>query len=443
MNVGDIVELNIEKLVYEGIGLARFGSDKFIIFIENVLPDETVKAKIISINKTYAIAQLTEITKPSTHRIKPFCPIYNACGSCQIQICDYEYLIELKTSILKDIFPTISIKPITQSPKTLEYRHKTQYPCVQTKNSKRIMLGYYKKQSHELTNIKFCPIQPDVINKIAQFIRDYIPLDCYSEKTHKGILRHVLTRITTKNDILLTLVLNSDKVDDLLYDFSKKLRLEFPSIKGIFANFNQSKTNKIIGNKTKKIEGENYVIEYLKDKSYKIGPTSFFQVNPYAAIKLFNIVKENIKENSDILDAYAGVGAIGIYLKEKAKKITYVEENLEAAQLAEENYKINKIKNYEIYKGDAKKHFLNFKKQNKIFDYVILDPPRSGCNREGLDAISELSKSIIYVSCNPMTLKRDSKLLQEKGFKIQSLHGVDMFPYTFHIECVMILKKEE
>ncbi len=442
MRIGDIFELNIEKLVYQGYGLARLGDEKFCVFVENVLPDETVKAQIVSINKKYANAKLIEVVKPSKYRIKPFCPIYNACGSCQIQICDYDYLIDLKTQILQEIFPDIKMAPVIKSPKLLEYRHKTQYPARQTKNSKRIMLGYFKNKSHELTNIKFCPVQPDIINKIAQFIRDYFPEDCYDEKTNNGLLKHILTRITTKGDILLTLVLNSDCVDEKLYDFSKKITLEFPSIKSIFANFNKSKTNKILGDKSHKIFGDDCIVEFLEDKKYKIGATSFFQVNPLAAKEIFNIIKNNIKSDSTILDAYGGVGAIGIWLKDKAKHITYIEENLEASKLAKDNYKLNKIENYEIFQGDAKKHFLNFKKQNKIFDYIILDPPRSGCDREGLSEISDLAENIIYVSCNPVTLKRDYEILKEKRFKVQFFQGVDLFPYTYHIESVMILKKE-
>ena len=442
MRINDIYELNIEKIVYQGYGLARLGNEKFCVFVNDVLPDETVKAQIVSINKKYANAKLIEVIKPSSRRIKPFCPLYNACGSCQIQICDYDYLTELKTGILKEIFPDIQMKPVIKSPKTLEYRHKTQYPAQQTKNSKRIMLGYYKNKSHELTNIKFCPVQPDIINQIAGFIREYFPLDCYDEKSHEGLLKHVLTRITAKGDVLLTLVLNSDCIDKKLYDFSKKITLEFPQIKSVYANFNKLKTNKILGDKSKKISGDDYITEFLENKKYKIGPESFFQVNPAAAKEIFNIVKNNIKPNSEILDAYAGVGAIGIWLKEKAKKITYVEENIEASKLAEENYKLNKIENYEIFQGDAKKYFLNFKKQNKKFDYIILDPPRSGCDREGLSEISDLAENIIYVSCNPLTLKRDFELLKEKGFKVQYFQGVDLFPYTYHIESVMILNKE-
>ena len=178
------------------------------------------------------------------------------------------------------------------------------------------------------------------------------------------------------------------------------------------------------------------------DKNYKIGATSFFQVNPKSAVNLFDIVKENIEPNSTVLDAYGGVGAIGIYVSEKASKITLVEENENAISMAYDNFKMNNIENFEILEGDAKKHFLNFEKQKRSFDYVILDPPRSGCDKDGLKAISKLAKNIIYVSCNPQTLRRDMSYLIEDGFIPQFIQGVDLFPYTHHIETVCVFKRK-
>jgi len=443
IKLNDILEVKIEKLTYGLEGLTRYGDNKFVIFIKNALPDEKLKIKIISINKHFARGEIIEILKTSEYRIKPICNIFNACGSCQAQYCNYDYLIKQKTLILKEIFQNIifDIPEVVKSPIIKEYRHKIQYPCRQTKNSKRILMGYFKNKTHDLTNIKYCPLQPDIINQITQFIRDNYILSCYSEKTKKGLLKNVLYRISTNNEILITFVINDNKINNEFKLFIEKLKNEFLNIKGIFVNFNQNNTNKILSDNIKKIYGKDYIIEKLNDKQFKISANSFFQVNPKCAIELFNIVKENIKENSTILDAYGGVGAIGIYVSDKASKITLVEENLEATKLAKENFELNKIKNYEIYKGDAKKHFLNFKKENKLFDYIILDPPRSGCDREGLEAIINLSKNIIYVSCNPQTLKRDCEFLMTQGFSPQSLKGVDMFPYTYHIESVMVFKK--
>lgn len=451
MKLNDIIEVQIEKLVYEGLGLARYGENNFVVFVKNSLPNEKLRVKIISLTKSFAKATIEEIIEPSKYRIKPFCPLYNACGSCNMQICDYDHQIEQKSLILKDIFKDIldekNILPVIKSPENEEYRCKTQYPAQQTKNSKRILLGYYKENSHELTNIKFCPIQPNIINEITQTIREIFPLDCYNEKSNKGLLKNVLLRFSKSNsDILLTLVLNCLETDfeafnSQIFKFFKKITSQFPKIKGGFVNFNPKKTNKILGNETLKVFGDDFIIENLDDKQFKIGSSSFFQVNPLSAVNLFNVVKENIKENSTILDAYGGVGAIGIFVSEKADKITLVEENENAIKMAKENFKLNNIKNFEIFEGDAKKHFAQFKKENKIFDYIILDPPRSGCDKEGLSAILNLAKNIIYVSCNPQTLKRDAKYLIENNFKLKSVQGVDLFPHTHHIESVAIFEK--
>lgn len=428
------------------------GFFKFVIFIKNALPEDKLKIKITSLNKKFARGEIVEILE-SKNRIKPFCPLFNACGSCQVQNCEYDFLIEQKTLILKDIFKNIidekNIYPVIKSPKTFEYRHKIQYPARQTKNSKRILLGYFKENSHYLTNIKFCPVQPKIINEITQFIRDNFNLDCYEEKNHTGLLKNILFRINSKQDeLLLTLVLNCSQNDFLNYEsdifrFSKKISSNFEIIKGIFINFNPKKSNNILGNETIKIYGKDCILETLKDKKYHIGPTSFFQVNPESAINLFNVVKENIKENSTILDAYGGVGAIGIYVSDLASKITLVEENENAIEMAYKNFELNNIQNYEILKGDAKKHFLNFEKEKRTFDYVILDPPRSGCEKDGLIAISKLAKNIIYVSCNPQTLRRDMSNLIEIGFKPKFVQGVDLFPYTYHVETVVLLSRKD
>ena len=449
IKLGDIIEVEVEKLTYGAKGLARFGEEKFVVFIQNAIPKDVLKVEIISLNKKFANAKIIEIIKPSEHRIKPFCPIFNACGSCQLQNCDYDYLLEQKQAILKEIFYQVEedkILPIVKSPEILEYRHKIQFPARQTKNSKRILMGYFKENSHDLTNIKFCPVQPKIMNEIAEFIRENFKLDCYSEKTNQGLLKNVLTRVSSfDKSILLTLVLNCDKNDferfeNEILKFFSKIITKFPEIKGCFVNFNSKNSNKILGNETLKISGQDFIFEKLGEKTYKIGPVSFFQINPKGAKEIFELVRVNIKENSTILDAYGGVGAIGIYVSEKAKKITLVEENQNAVEMAKDNFELNNISNFEIFEGDAKKHFVDFKKKKQQFDYVILDPPRSGCEKEGLEAILKLTKNVIYVSCNPQTLKRDMEVLKQNGFKLKTLQGVDLFPYTYHIESVAVFE---
>lgn len=450
MKINDEIIVKIEKLTFGSLGLSRFGEEKFVVFVSKSLPDELIKVKIVSLNKHFAKGEIIEILEKSKNRIKPICPIYNACGSCDFQICDLDYSVFQKTSILKDIFNNVvDENKIYDVIKTsdLNYRHKVQFQARQTKNSKRILLGYFKPNSHDLTNVKFCPMQPEIVNEISKYIRENFPLDCFDEITHKGILKNVLFRISSFDEsVLLNFVLNLkenelEKYLSKISKFSYKLKENFENIKSIYINLNPKKTNKILGEKDIKVLGEDFIIETLKDKKFKIGPTSFFQVNPKGASALFDVVLDNVKENSTILDAYGGVGAIGIYLKEKAKKITLVEENKNAIKMAKENFKLNNIENYEILEGDATKHLLNFKKENLKFDYVVLDPPRSGLEKEGLETLASLAKNIIYVSCNPQTLKRDIIFLKEKGFEAKFVQGVDMFPYTHHIESVAILEK--
>lgn len=447
IKLNDIIEVEAEKLSYGLNAIARTSENNFTIFIKNAIPKDKLKVKIVSLNKKYATGEIVEIIEPSEYRVKPFCALFNACGSCNFQNCEYNYLIEQKEIILKDIFKNIVdekyILPIVKCSKIQEYRHKVQFPCRETKNSKRVLLGYFKENSHELTNIKYCPLVPSIINEITEYIRDNYKSGCYSEENNKGLLKNILFRISSYDDsILLTFVLNSQNVNSEIKNFLLKLQEKFPKIKGTFANLNPEKSNKILSNTTIKISGDDFIEEKLNDKIYKIGATGFFQVNPFMADKLFNIVKENVKENSAILDAYGGVGAIGIYLKEKASKITLVEENENAILCAEKNFKLNNIKNYEILKGDAKKHFIDFEKEKRIFDYVILDPPRKGCDKEGLLKVSKLANNIIYVSCNPQTLRRDMIYLIEEGFKVKFIQGVDLFPYTYHIESVCLFEKE-
>ena len=243
--------MEIEKLTYGTSALARHGAEKFVIFVPNAIPKDKLKVKIVSLNKKYAKAQIVEIIEPSPYRTKPICPLFNACGSCQFQNCDYDFLIEEKTKILKDIFKNVVdekiIKSVLKSPQIEEYRHKIQFPTRQTKNSKRILMGYFKENSHDLTNIKFCPMQPQIINEISQFIRDNFELDCYCEKSNKGLLKNVLFRVSNDNNaILLTLVLNCTQeefsaFDNKIFKFFKKITSEFKNIESGFADGNHSR----------------------------------------------------------------------------------------------------------------------------------------------------------------------------------------------------------
>ena len=451
---GDVLEVVPQKLVYEGAALAK--PDGYPVFIDGACPGDKLKIKITKANKNFANAVIEEIIEPSPHRVKPFCPMHNVCGGCGWQHIDYDFQLEQKRNIVEETVKKITgedieVKPVVASPQTKAFRSKVQYPVSQTKVSKRLLAGYYKKGSHELVNIKFCPIQPKIIDKITDFIRQNaqeLGISGYSEKLHKGNLKHIVYRYSrSENNLIVIFVVNDTQLRDKFKKLSKKLTDEFAHIKGCLINYNPEKTNLIMSNDTRKITGENFITEKIGDKIFKISANSFFQVNIGSAENIFNIVKDIIKNNYKdcrILDAYSGVSSFGIWLSDAAKEVVSVEEAPSATKDAAENVKLNNVTNLTALNGDAKKIFEELIAQGQKFDVTVLDPPRKGCEKESLDyAVKLTEKAIIYVSCNPSTLARDLKYLHENGFQTQYIQPVDMFCHSYHIESVAWLKRTD
>lgn len=451
-DIPEILEVKIEKLSNLGFGIAKV--DGYVIFVEGACPNDVVKIRVGKKNKTYANAKVLEVVKPSPYRITPFCPMQKVCGACQLQFIDYKYQLKLKKEIVIDAMHSIcgseiEIKDVIPSPKDREYRHKIQYPVSETQNSKRILAGYYKPASHELVNIKYCPIQPAYCDNIIEFIRTAAQeegLSGYNEKKHNGDLRHIVIRTSNYNQkSLVVLVVNSTKVFDKLKKLAHRIYTELENIAGVMVNFNSKKTNLILGENTELVEGEEFIEEKLCDKIFKVGAKTFFQVNPSSANNIFEFVKDYISKNFDqplVLDAYAGITAFGICLSDVAKKVVSVEDVKESVILADKILKENSIKNVELHNMDAGKFFeKELKTKGRKFDVTVLDPPRKGCSQESLDYAFKLTKGkIIYVSCNPATLARDLKYLIEKGCKVQFIQPFDMFPHTYHIENVAIIE---
>ncbi len=469
MKIFDEVEVSIEKLSNLGLGIARH--EDLVIFVENACPGDKLKVKITKLNKNWADAQTIEIIEGSMRRTEPFCAMHKICGGCQLQFIDYDYQLQLKKEIIEDALKNIGnleveVRNPVPSPKNIHYRHKVQYPVSQTKVSKRILAGYYKPKSHEIINIKHCPIQPEICDEIIEFIRnsafDYA-ISGYNEKKHLGDLRHVVLRVSeATGKVLVTLVVNCTKVFDKLKDFAQNIYDNFKEVTGVCVNFNSKKTNVILGDKTELIVGKDFVKERILDKTFRIGPKTFFQINPKSAENIFAFVRDYIKNNfggkclssqgkrttmdcegklPTVLDAYAGVTSFGISISDICKKVVSVEENKEAVNLAAETIALNKIKNIELHNMDTQKFFekeLSTKKRK--FDVIILDPPRKGCAEGCLDSALKLCKGkIIYISCNPATLARDLKYLTEKGAKAEFIQPFDMFCHTYHIESVAVI----
>ncbi len=454
MNVNDIFIVKIEKMIYGGNALARI--DGIPVFIEGGCPDDELKIRITKINKKFANAEIIEIITPSIKRTQPICALHNVCGSCNWQHITYNEQLEQKENIVKETIKNITsidykVEKIIPSPLQKEYRCKVQYPVSETKISKRILSGYYKNNSHELINIKFCPMNKPIISEITEILKQYaqeLGISGYNEKKHSGLLRHFVFRQSLdEKEILLILVINDTKISNSLKKLAEKLVIRYPQIIGVCANFNTKKTNVILDKITKIIVGRDFYFENLSDINYKISAGSFFQVNPYCARLIFDRVKELIADNiksPTILDAYAGVSSFGIWLSDIASNIVCVEEAISSSNDAIENVKLNHLDNVQIINGDAA---VEFKKliENKVrFDVCLVDPPRKGCSEESIKNLVSLSKEyIVYVSCNVSTLARDMNLLAEYGYYPIYIQPADMFPNTYHVETICLFKTKE
>jgi len=454
MEIKEIIELNIEKLTYGGEGIGRI--DGMTVFVPDTVAGDHIKAEIISVKKNLVKAVIKEIITPSENRVKPFCPLTNACGGCQWQHINYDEQLRAKKQIIEECMQKIAginvpVKDVLRSDENKEYRCKIQYPVQQTKISKRFLAGYYRKNTHDIVNIKYCPIQPRIIDKIAEFLRKKaleLNLTAYNEKNRKGLIRHFVFRYSqTNKNLLLTIVINDKESNDIIEDLCFSVKNEFPAINGVLLNFNTNRSNIILGNKTELIDGKDYIEEILDGKTFKISAESFFQVNPLTALKMFSEVRKIVEEKSSqekpsILDVYAGSGSFSMFLSDLASNITAVEESESSVKDGLENLELNKIQNISFLKGNADEALTELTTNEEKFDFVILDPPRKGCSESVIESVKKLAaKHIIYISCNPSTLARDVKLLSE-DFIPEFIQPVDMFCQTYHVESILVLTKK-
>ena len=308
-----------------------------------------------------------------------------------------------------------------------------------------MLAGYFKPKSHEIINIKYCPIQTETSDKIIDFIRNEAKnyqIKGYDEDKHFGELKHIVIRSSMLNQYLVTLVINSKVFGEKYKRFAKALMEKFDVIKGVCININPFKTNIILTEKTICLEGSEYIEEMILDKKFKIGTNTFFQVNPKSAENIFRYVRDYIKsnyQNPTLLDAYAGVGAFGIVMSDVARKVVSIEENKSSVELGKRILRENGIKNMEMHCEDAEKFF---KKEKRQFTVTILDPPRKGCDEVCLKTMIAMApKKIVYVSCDVATLARDARILVDAGYTIEKIRPVDQFAHTVHVETVVWLSK--
>ena len=324
------------------------------------------------------------------------------------------------------------------------YRNKAQYPVGLDKEGKPI-IGVFANRTHEIIPIKECLIQNKKSENLAKFVLEFIKknnISVYNEKTTKGLVRHIVTKIGIKtNEIMCIIVINGRNIPKEKELVSEILKA-FPEVKTIVKNINTKNTNVIMGKENINLYGDGYIKDKLGDFVFKISPLSFYQVNPIQAEKLYNIAVKGAEISKDdvVFDLYCGIGTISLFMAKYAKKVYGIEIVEDAIKDAKENSKLNNIKNSEFIAGDVEIVLDDLINKKKIIpDIIMVDPPRKGLDNKSINNILKISpKKVVYVSCNPATLVRDLKSLEEK-YEIKTIKPVDMFPFSKHIECVSVL----
>ncbi|WEV19420.1 23S rRNA (uracil(1939)-C(5))-methyltransferase RlmD [Clostridium perfringens] len=433
---------------YEGEGIAKI-DNKYPIFIEGALKGEKVKVRIVKVNKNFAYGKLMEVLEASEERVNPPCAIYKRCGGCKLQHASYKAQLDFKWDRVKDCVSKIGkLDPsIVKYPLGMEnpwrYRNKVQLPIGLINGE--VKIGFFAPRSHDIIDMESCLIQDEIGDKVVKLTREWIekfnirPYNVDGEYDEKGIVRHIMIRRGfTTNEVMVVLVTNGEKLPHK-EEFVDLMVKNIPGIKSVIQNINSKKTNVILGLESKTLWGEDTISDYIGDFRFNISPLSFFQVNPIQTEVLYGKALEyaNLTGNEEVFDAYCGTGTITLFLSQKAKKVYGVEIIPQAIDNAWINAKENKVENVEFFVGESEVVIPDLINKGVKADVVVVDPPRKGCDKKLLDAITNIdAKKIVYVSCDPSTLGRDLQVLEENGYKTLEVQPVDMFPNTSHIENV-------
>ena len=451
-NKNDIIELAPTDLCGNGNAVAR-DDEGFVFFVVDGVPGDVVKAKIIKVTKSYAVAIIDSFVKESDMRIKDGCKYSPKCGGCVFQSISYSDECEYKRRMIDDNLERIAgldirVSEFYPSRSTENYRNKAVYPVSTSKDGKMVS-GFYHRNSHRICEHENCRIGNDVFTDVRDLVIDFCnryKISSYDEETHTGLLRHIYIRSAADGTFVLSLILNGDtfKNNDAELKFTSELLAKFPQCVSVLVNVNKDKGNGVTGKKWRKVFGDGYLYDELLGKSFRIAPASFYQVNRCQAELLYSKAGElaSIKPGETVLDLYCGTGTIGICLAKEGCSLYGVEIEPDAVTDAKYNAKVNNT-NAEFLCLDTGEALNSERIKNISPNVIILDPPRKGCGPEAVERIASFgAERIVYISCDCSTMARDLKQFDSLGYTAQKVVGVDMFPRTGHVECCVLLCRE-
>ncbi len=445
LNKNDKIKLDITSLAKTGNGVGRYGG--MAVFVPLTAVNDTVEVQIIKVTKSYAVGKLINVVIPSPDRIQNDCPVFSKCGGCSFRHITYEAELKAKQDFVKDCFERIGgidtlYEDIVGSEMTEHYRNKSMLPVGRDKDGK-LLIGYFRPRSHDITDCRRCLLLPDVFNLAVEKITEYIEesgVSVYDEKTGEGLIRQIYLRMgPTSKEVMVCLVINGEDIpkSDLLLE--KVTAID--GVVSVLLNINTNKTNTLLGEKCIILWGKNEITDTLCGLSFNISPLSFYQINSPQAERLYNKAKEFAEPSGKtVIDLYCGAGTIGLSMADEADMIIGAEIVDDAIQNAKKNAEQNGIKNARFLCADAKDAADEFKKEGIQPDIVLLDPPRKGCDESVIKTVCEMApERVVYISCDPATCARDCKIFSTLGYKVKKVASFDLFPRTSHVETVCLL----
>lgn len=440
----DYIDVVFEDLTHDGAGVAKV--DGYPLFIPNGLPGEKAKVKVIKVNKSYGIGRLIELYEKSPYRVELEQSEINKYGGCQLEHISYEGQLKYKENQVRQVLTRIGkledvvIHPILGMDNPWHYRNKAQVP-VGEKDGK-LIAGFFKPRSHEIVDTNESLIQIKEVNEAVNAVKEICSqygIPAYQEETHKGVLRHIMARYGMQTGELMVVLITRTAELPHKNKLVDEIVARLPHVKSIVHNVNSKRTNVILGEKTTVLWGNEVIYDYIGNVKFAISALSFYQVNPDQTRVLYEKALEyaDLNGKETVIDAYCGIGTISLFLAQKAQKVFGVEVVSEAIEDAKRNAELNGIHNAEFAAGEAEVVIPKWYKEGNVADVMVVDPPRKGCDEALLQTIIEMRpKKVVYVSCNPATLARDLRILEDGGYKTVEVQPVDMFPQTTHCEAV-------
>lgn len=450
LKVHQKISFRITKMADHGFGVAYIGKD--CLYVKQALLNERGIAVVVKKLSYGYVGEIVRLDYQDPHRVESPCACYQKCGSCHLLHCAYEHQLVLKREMVQQWLKHASLKQVQVHPVMgmnipFSYRNKVIVGLHKDQRHK-IQVGFYEEFSHRIIPYQGCllhdKVMDEIIQRIVRLMERYC-LEPYEEDRKKGFLRHVLIRKGTVSNEIMVVLVCANKVFPGRKQFVQELRKAFPQIKTIVQNINTRKTSVVLGDVEQILFGKGYIEDVLLGYRYRISAKSFYQINHEQCEVLYqkalSLLRLTGKER--ILDAYCGIGTIGMSVSNRAASVVGVESNRKAVLDAIDNAKRNQVKNIHFVCEDAAAYMRRAVRENVRFDVILMDPPRSGSSKEFMDACAAMKpKQIVYISCDPKTQIDDLGYFKSLGYQCSEMFLVDMFPNTMHVESVVLIVRK-